>query len=388
MATPSLPQLFPPELLTAPLERRMRYFTEEAVVEHPRQTDLINQLLVLTAYPTARNLILVIGPTGAGKSTLLRHLNKRINAAVGSSNDETGQIGSIYLELETPGKGAFDYKEIYSGALTAMGAPLVGMTRPIVVREVGGLRIPTLLVERDSTELRGRGLKQRFYEELRRRKPAALMLDEARALFAIGRPKNDEDRLARLKVQADLAKNIANTADLTLVLGGSFDFFDLSHSSAQNARRSLTIHVRPYGDQEADCLGFASAALGLISHLPIEHTLEPALVAIELKLQSLGCVGTAAGILADALREAIHNGVILTMDLLRKHYYPAAALTTMRAELAEGMGRVDKMLSLEDLAGPGKSPPPHPPSSPAAKAPKLKPGETKPSNMAGMTKGW
>jgi hypothetical protein len=258
----------------------------------------------------------------------------------------------------------------------------------MVVREVGDLRIPTLLVERDSIELRGRGLKQRFYEELKRRKPAALMLDEAGALFAIGRPKNDQDRLAKLKVQADLAKNIANTADLTLLLGGSYDFFDLSYSSAQNARRSLTIHVRPYGDREADCLGFAQAVVGLVSHLPTQHSLEASLVATELKLQSLGCVGTAAGILADALREAIHGESILTIELLRKHYYSEAALMTMRTELAEGMARVDKMLSFEELADQVKRSPSAALGSQSPKGPKLKPGETRPSNMAGKTEGW
>ena len=352
----------------------------KAVVDHPALTTQLDQLLILTAHPTSRNLVLVIGPTGGGKSTLLRQLKTKIN--------------SIYLQLESPATGAFNFQVLHRAALIAMNAPLVDRTRPIVYREVDGVRIPTLLVEREISALRGDGLKTRFYNEIDRRKVRALILDEAKALFKIGRPKNDVDRLERLKEQGDLVKDMANATNSTVVLGGAYDFFDLSISSGQNARRTVIVHVKPYDNTPHGIQGFATAITGLLCHLPCHHSIDPVAAATELFLQGLACVGTGAGILAEAFRESIVTGKPLDMALVRKYYYPAAALKKMRSEMEEGMRRVDALVALEDLADPERSGGAD--SAPGAvkaeggnktPAPRLKPGETAPSHMADQTKG-
>lgn len=381
MSALTITPAYPPALLGASLDDRLVYFKEGAVVDHPALTAQLQQLLILTAYPTSRNLVLVIGPTGVGKSTLLKRLSAK--------------IASIYLELESPEKGAFKFSVMHRSALIAMNAALVDRTRPIVVREVDGIRVPTLLVEREVAALRGDGLKTRFYDELEKRRVRALILDEAKALFKIGRPRNEDDRLQRLADQGDLVKGMANATKSTVVLGGAYDFFDLSITSGQNARRTVTVHLKPYENTLEGINGFATAIAGLLCHLPGRHIIDPAQAATELFLQGLACVGTAAGILTEALRESIVTGKPLDIAMVRKYYYPASALKKMRCEMEEGMKRVDALVALEELAAAEQSD-----SSDTAfgavkaeadgarPASMLKPGETVPSHMANRRGAW
>lgn len=102
-------------------------------------------------------------------------------------------------------------------------------------------------------------------------------------------------------------------------------------------------------------------------------------VCTELFLQGLGCVGVAAGILTESLKAAIWTNEVLTMELLRQNYYPAAALEKMRGELEKGMVNVDAVLSPSSLLPSAGAPP-----SPSAECStsELMPGDTKPARLA------
>lgn len=372
------------------MEQRLHYFIFGAVVEHPMLTHHLQVLETLTFYPTPRNLVLVIGGTGVGKTKLLKRLHQRVRAALNEAQRNAGHVGAVYEELRSPSKGTFDFSTVHRAILRDMGTQLVDKTRPLVLRDAGGTQLQTLLVERDCSRLSDRAIEDRCFSEIDRRKPRAIILDEARSIFKIARPKNGGDRDDRLKIQSDHCKDLANRANASVMLGGAYDFFDLSVLSGQNARRSTIVHLRPYAADGDGLAGFATGVLGLLSHLPIEHDLDPAVVAVELFLQGLGCIGLAAGILSDALREALVRRVKLTINLVRKMYYSDASLRTMRAELNEGIARVDALMALEDLADRSSSPsPPPPPDDGKSKSARvLKPGECAPSNMAGCNGLW
>ncbi|WP_458233107.1 AAA family ATPase [Roseateles sp. P5_E8] len=381
----AVPQ-FPPHLLQASIDERIHYFEKEAVVDHPRQNRLLKELAVHTRHPTSRNLVLVIGGTGVGKSTLFKLLCRQARDELTDEERSAGLVGAVYLELKSPTKGTFNFDVIFRAILELMGVPLVDKTRPLVYRDANGIKVPTLLVETDSRKLTGDGLERRFYWEVGCRRPRPLILDEAKAIFKIAKARSEDDRLARLKEQSDLLKDLANGAQTTVMLGGGYDFFELCVSSAQTARRTLIIHVLPYDDSDGDDgkTGFSIAIYGLLCHLPIEHDLDPVLVATELFLQGVRCVGIAAGILAQALRDALVKGTALTMTMLKRHYYPAEALHAIVSELADGIKRVNKFLSSEDLL-------PRPPKSaqtPPTENKPLKVGDTKPSHLSGNTEQW
>lgn len=377
---------FPSYLLKASVEERVEYF-KKVVIDHPMLVEALSKLEVLTACPTPRNLILVVGGTGTGKTKLLTQLNERIRSSISAAQRAAGEVGSVYEELRTPTKGTFNFSQVHRAVLHGMDLPLVNRTRPLVMRDCGGVSVPTLLIESSNFKLNDYAIEQRFYSTLDRKKPRAIVLDEAKALFRIARPRNEEDRIERLKYQADLCKDLANRAKTTVVLGGAYDFFDLSVASGQNARRCTVIHVKPYSESAEDLAGFAKAILGLLSHLPIEHHLDPQTVAMELFLQGLGCVGLATGILIETLRDALVRNENMTMDLVRRNYYSAEALKVMRTELRDGMKRVDSILTAEELieGAPATAPTPKSPTTPKRR---LKPGETKPSNMSNCTEAW
>ena len=391
-----LTALYPPELLSASLEDRMHYFVREAVVDHPIFREVLDRLEVLAAFPTSRNLVLLIGGTGAGKTTLLKTLCARINSKHALISEQADQVGCVFVPLRPPKKGTFDFSVLHRAVLLALGAPLVGKTRPIVVRAAGALNLPTLLVERDIAALRGEALETRFFREIEFRKPRALLLDEAMSIFKTAKPKSDDDRLDKLKNQADIVKGMASHAECTVVLSGAYDFFELSLSSGQNARRTVIVHIEPYDSDTKGIQGFVEGLTSLLCHLPATHSIDPITAATELFLQGLGCIGIAAGILAEALCEAIVTDKMLTIELVRKYYYSKAALDVMRKELDEGRRRVNAFLTLEDLM-------PTTPAAPegteatsvCAKSDKsgigsrpLKPGDTKPSHMAGAKSAW
>jgi energy-coupling factor transporter ATP-binding protein EcfA2 len=389
---------FPPALLNSSLNERLQYFTQDAMVEHPMLNDQLQELELLTAFPTSRNLILVIGPTGVGKSTLLQQLNERINSSVTTAQAEASQIGSVYCELRPPTKGTFDFSTMYREVLASMGALMVEWTRPVIQREAGSLRLPSILIERSIAPLRGHALEQRFYRELDVRRPRALILDEASAIFKIATSRTESDRFARLKAQADLVKAVANRTETSILLGGAYDFFDLSLSSGQNARRSVLVHIEPYPNDQKGIEGFAVAITSLLSQLPIVHSIDPVQASTELLGQGLGCVGTSAGILAEALSEAIAGEKTLNMDLVRKYYYSAKALDTMRLELELGAKRVNTLLTLADLLAPQASGHQSSPTvateafdsiqSQSRASKPLKPGDTKPTHMRGIDGEW
>ena len=378
---------FPRYLLNVSFEERVEYFKNVAI-DHPILLDNLNALEVLTACPTPRNLILVVGGTGTGKTKLLTKLNERIRSSLNATQRAAGEVGSVYEELRTPTKGTFNFSQVHRAVLQSMDVPLISRTRPLVMRECGGVSVPSLLIETSHSRLNDHAIEQRFYATLDRKKPRAIVLDEAKALFRIARPRNEEDRIERLKYQADLCKDLANRAKSAVVLGGAYDFFDLSVASGQNARRCALIHVRPYSDSAEDLAGFAKAIIGLLNHLPISHRLDPPTVATELFLQGLGCVGLAAGILTEALRDALVRNVEMTIDLVRQKYYPAKALNVMRAELIEGMQRVDALTTMEDLAEEAPSTATPSKNNSPNGGRRLKPGETKPSNMSNRVEGW
>ena len=58
-------------------------------------------------------------------------------------------------------------------------------------------------------------------------------------------------------------------------MGGAYDFLELTMGSGQLARRSFIVHMPPYKIEKVSLEGFATALVGLIAHLPIEHEIDP-----------------------------------------------------------------------------------------------------------------
>ena len=198
----------------------------------------------------------------------------------------------------------------------------------------------------------------------------------------------DKDRREQLKDQADKLKTFINKTPTSLVLGGAYDFLDLTMSSGQLARRSFIVHMSPYTMKSDSLTGFATALVGLLAHLPVEHELELTSHASELFLQCLGCIGTLKNILSAALLRALNTNKPLTIDIVRKCYFTAAQLEVMRNEMNDGIARVKELMTMEQLAENAEQNIPKPDQSSTARNQKLAPGESKPSHRHDATKSW
>jgi len=132
--------------------------------------------------------------------------------------------------------------------------------------------------------------------------------------------------------------------------------------------------------------GFATALVGLIGHLPIEHSLDPKEHGSELFLQCLGCIGTLKNILSQALLHALSMNKPMTINLVRKCYFTAAQLEVMRSEMHDGIARVQELMTMEQLAVKAEQTAPTPDKSASVQSKKLAPGETKPSHRHDATK--
>ena len=212
-------------------------------------------------------------------------------------------------------------------------------------------------------------------------------MDEAINIFEVGKPKSERERIAQLKAQANKLKTFGNKTPTTIVLAGAYDFYDMTLVSGQIARRSSIIHMEPYTMTVSGLEGFVKALIGLLSHLPIEHELDPDLYATEFFLQCLGCVGTLKNILSAALNTALKRKKSLTIDLVRESYFTAAQLEVMSSEMKAGVKRVRELLSMEQLAERTEAASPRPADSSGGSR-KLAPGETKPSHRREAAEKW
>lgn len=385
----SVNALFPKHLLHSCNKDRMTYYVNEVIVDHPVLTDAIDSLDEMANPLLEKRLILLVGGTGVGKSALMRKLvHRRISRMRDVIVSNRQIVPAIQVEIEAPDIGKFAFSTLYREALVQMNAALIDLTLPIIERRSHDSLMYTIAVEKSGHRLNPSALKVRFMENLVDRQVDLVCLDEAINIFKVGHSRSDKDRREQLKDQADKLKTFINKTPTSLVLGGAYDFLDLTMSSGQLARRSFIVHMSPYTMKSDSLTGFATALVGLIAHLPIKHELDPTSHATELFLQCLGCIGTLKNILSAALLRALNTNKPLTIDIVRKCYFTAAQLEVMRNEMNDGIARVKELMTMEQLAENAEQNTPKPDQSSSANSQKLAPGESKPSHRHDATKSW
>lgn len=385
----SIESLYPKHLLDSPARDRVSYFVNEVIVDHPTLIAAINSVDEFADPLLDRRLILLVGGSGVGKTALLRKLvSRRMTRLFDAIRNNPQLVPAICVEMEPPDKGSFLFTSLYKDALAEMNAPLIHRTLPMVDRHSCNSLTRTIAVEMAGHRLAPSALKRRFIENLIDRQVDLVCLDEAINIFKVGKARSEAERRAQLKDQSDKLKTFINKTPTSLVLGGAYDFLELTLGSGQLARRTHIVHMPPYTMNGDGLTGFAYALVGLIAHLPIAHKINPHDHASELFLQSLGCIGTLKNILSDALLRAIKSGTELTMDIIRKCYFTAAQLDVMRTEMDIGIKSVNELMTMEQLAESADQTPAAPPPQSPKKGRKLAPGETRPSHRHDATSSW
>lgn len=313
---------FPPTLLTASPAERVAYF-KGCTVAHPRLVEADTRLSALLAEPAGVGLVLVYGPTGVGKTTLLAHTRRRvIESLLSPLEADPGRLPIAAVEVVAPDARAFNWKDYYLRALSALDEPLLAHKR--------------VLPPRYGRETAAPALKYALEQALAHRRPVAFLVDEAQHLAKAGSGR-------RLQDQLDCLKSLANVTGVAHVLFGTYDMLAFRNLSGQLGRRCSEIHLGRYRKEHAeDVRAFRRVLRTLQRHLPLSE--EPDLLA-EWEYcyeRSIGCVGTLKDWLTRCLVAAIREGApTLTRAHLEEHAHTATQTLVMVSEASQGEAELD-----------------------------------------------
>jgi hypothetical protein len=382
---------FPSRLLEASDETRLKYFNDH-IAEHPAWEAAMQELDEMANGFLDQRLVLLLGAAGVGKSELLKaFIARRINQRSEQMIADPQLIPGVFVELESPILGSFNFLPFYREALANLSCVLPGKTLASIDRLAGRSLVRSLHVEVAGRKPSGEEVKDRFKDALIDRSVEICGLDEAINAFKTADSVKERSRDEFITDQANKIKTLVNKSLATLVLVGAFDFYQLSVGTAQLARRSQIVHLMPYRSSAKDLAGFLIAFTGLLAHMPIDHEIDPSAHSTEIFLQCLGCIGNLKNILKSALNKALKRKVKLTFRLVQESYFPAPALLKMKAEQEQGIASLSHFLSLELLAddlGPERGTQTFSTTKAGNKRRTLKPGETSPSHRKDAAKNW
>jgi hypothetical protein len=303
------------------------------VVKHPLLSEATNEIEEFIADPVARRIALLVGPSGVGKSTLKARVIEGIQTRRSNELDEHPERTAV-LTTSVPSGQKVSMKWFYATLLDELEAPLTWRKiDPAVNRQQLRHQIHR------ATEA---GLRSALLEEIERKRPTALIFDEADH-FTRGR------RSPELSVLADAFKDLSEQTEVPLVLIGTYVLLGFRALSAQFDRRTRLVHLRPYRfDDREDRLTFTWAVHQLASRLPVP---QPELAEdIEMIYErTLGCIGNVYEWFALSLRKAhADNCERIEPRHLEACRMPLASLEGARVEIMGGMAKLREDADLLD----------------------------------------
>lgn len=378
---PDFTPRFPRELLNASPEDRVAYF-KQAAVEHPKFNDVLNKVDELLDPCLDERVVLLVGATGVGKSAICKQLVKRRKRAKRREMEEDPYlIPALGLEAEPPARGPFNMSALHVAMLHEMRAPLIEASTEFQERLAAIVKLNTIAAAPIRRQHSDEGVKQRARAQLVARKVELCAIDEAGLIFTLGRVRTKLQAKLNFQAQAAKLRSLVNRTPTSLLLAGAYDFFEVAQASGQLARRSRVVHFEPYGLSNDDLIGFCKGLIGLLAQLPAHHSIDPLIHSGEICLHTAGCIGIASDLLKAALVSHIKTGRSLDIAHVRQHYLSAAALKTIREEIADGADQMAALLESPELPDEADGRPSQNDSSDVPKH-TLKPGDTRPDHRA------
>jgi hypothetical protein len=331
---------FPQALLNQPDSARNAYFRSYTVA-HPKLREANDDLSDAIREAIPGSLILVCGPTGAGKTTLRLRTEQRITTEMLKELEaDPGRFAVVGIDAISPNSGNFNWKEFYKSVLKKLDEPCINYKIKSPARK-GADRTYARLVTNPLTA--GTELREAAEEAIKHRRPAALLVDEARHLAKMSSGRKLQDQL-------DSIKSLANSTEIPIVLIGTYELLTLRNLSAQLSRRSVDVHFRRYrADRNDELKAFKNVLWSFQNHLPLHE--QPDLIGEwdYFYERSVGCVGVLKVWLTRALAKALKDGgKALAHKHLAKSALSVSQCEKILDEATEGEALLDD--SREDRA--------------------------------------
>lgn len=327
----------PPEVLKAlkkPPQARKEFFGNFWVA-HRRIVEVANELLRLILEPAEAEVIYLIGATGVGKTTVMKYvITKLYEVALPTMSEFPGRVPAAYIEAENPDKGAYDWKSHYINTLIALDE--------VLIDKKVYLPAPGYSNGEPSARVGGGGRGSAAYRRaaenaLKNRIRYAFFVDEGQYLV---KRKSGEG----LMNQADTIRSLASRSNTLHVMGGTYDLRLLRNLNGQLARRSHTVHFRPYrtegltrAEQVEELGSFTQAFLTFQAYLPVP---EPPDLAKHIDFcftRCLGCVGHLKHWFKRSLDAALTDGLkTITSEMFLRAAPKRDAWLRIAEEIAEG----------------------------------------------------
>ncbi|MDB6089658.1 MAG: box helicase family protein [Gammaproteobacteria bacterium] len=317
------------QVLNLSRDEMLQYF-HRVTVQHPRMSQALEELMVLSAPNTGTDLILMIGPTGAGKSATIGVMERKfLDAYSTQMQADAGFIPIACIEAPASGELSFSWRILYGRLGEALNEPLLER-KVLTIADRQGTRV--IGCPRGTTVA---ALRVSIEKALQHRRTRLLVIDEAAHILC-----NCGD--AKLTSHVNALKSLANVSGVTLALVGSYDLYRLPTLSGQLARRTAIIHLQRYrvGDpHDEEC--FRRSLRTLQRRLPLQSSPDLERYSVKLQVDCAGCIGTLKETLMRSLAIALEKGGTWKDDYLRRALLSEAALAAILEETLAG----EKMLA-------------------------------------------
>jgi hypothetical protein len=318
---------FPVDLLSKPIDERIRWFKEVVFIKHRNITNALEAIRIAISEPPDGAIINLFGPAGTGKTTVLRKAEQAVIRAALASLDP-GCIPFLLLEAPGPDRGTFDWLDFYIRALIALKEVLI--KHKVRFDEETGKVKRISFTSRDVREAR------RIYEDtLVHRGVKYVGVDEAHNFATIAKGR-------RLFDQTECIKSLGSFGKVLQILAGSYRLLDLRSLSGQVSRRSVSIHLSNYNaDSKEDVEEYRKVILAFQRRMPYPEPPDLVKHWEYLYVYSCGCVGVLKDWLTKAYRLSLKESHdTLKLKQLEKTALSKKDLDRLSLEIWEGQQRL------------------------------------------------
>lgn len=328
-------------LLDKSRKERLEAF-RDFTAEHPLLLKAGKELWCAIRDSSPGSIIFLYGPAGVGKTTLLKGIKRRIlEMMLKTMQKDPEKIPIAIVQLIAPTSGSFEWKDYFKRLLTELEEPLVDHKLDMekwkapIINRINNSESNMQLLASDKPSVS----RLRFASEqtLRRRKPLAVLLDDAQHLAIIGSGR-------KLLDQLNTIKSLADKSETTHGMCGTYELIPLRNLNGQLSRRAIDINFGRYHARNKEHQQeFTNVLFTFQEHLPLVNT--PNLVSMwdYFYERSIGCIGVLKDWLTRSLALALDNdSPTLTLEHLEHRAPSIAQCATMLREAVDGEGELQE----------------------------------------------